>query len=102
MKRALPGLVLAVLLPGAAFAHYPFCNCAMKDGATVRCVGGFSDGTSAAGVPFEVIGYDEQVIATGKSDAASAFEFPRPDGEFYLLFDAGPGHVVEIDHVAIH
>ncbi|MDP3368191.1 MAG: hypothetical protein Q8S49_19430, partial [Pseudomonas sp.] len=27
--------------------------------------------------------------------------FKRPDGEFYVLFDAGPGHVVEIDHTEI-
>jgi hypothetical protein len=27
--------------------------------------------------------------------------FKRPDSEFYVLFDAGPGHVVEVDHADI-
>ncbi len=49
----------------------------------------------------DVIGYDEQILVPGKLGADSTLTFKRPDGEFYVLFDAGPGHVVEIDHADI-
>jgi hypothetical protein len=48
-----------------------------------------------------VIGYDEEILVAGKLDGDSRLSFKRPDGEFYVLFDAGPGHVVEIDHADI-
>ncbi len=53
------------------------------------------------GVTLDVIGYDEQILVPGKLGADSTLTFKRPDGEFYVLFDAGPGHVVEIDHADI-
>ncbi|MNJ02598.1 hypothetical protein D3C73_1626120 [compost metagenome] len=49
----------------------------------------------------DVISYDEQILVPGKLDNDSKLTFKRPNGEFYVLFDAGPGHVVEIDHVDI-
>lgn len=101
MKRLALVLAVAVGLPVTAAAHYPVCACTMKDASTVRCEGGFSDGTPAPGVPVEVIAYDEQVIVRGVTDETSGFEFARPSGEFFVLFDAGPGHVVEIDHPEI-
>ena len=53
------------------------------------------------GVTLDVIGYDEQVLVGGKLGDDSTLTFKRPDGEFYVLFDAGPGHVVEVDHADI-
>ncbi|MFT4013716.1 MAG: hypothetical protein QM682_09985 [Paracoccus sp. (in: a-proteobacteria)] len=88
-------VLLALSAPPAA-AHYPFCNCAAL-GETITCNGGFSDGTSAEGVRLDVISYDEDVLVPAKFDAASKVQFPKPEGEFYILFDAGPGHVVEVD-----
>lgn len=49
----------------------------------------------------DVIGYDEQVLVGGKLGDDSTLTFKRPDGEFYVLFDAGPGHVVEVDYADI-
>lgn len=100
MKRSYLWL-LAALAPLAAAtpaaAHYPFCTCE-KHGETVRCKGGFSDGTGAEGVKLDVIGYDESVLIPGKFGKDSVIEFKPPTGDFYVLFDAGPGHVVEVDH----
>ncbi|MNL87971.1 hypothetical protein D3C87_2174180 [compost metagenome] len=48
-----------------------------------------------------MIGYDEQVLVGGKLGDDSTLTFKRPDGEFYVLFDAGPGHVVEVDYADI-
>lgn len=90
--------LLAMLLSGisSAFAHYPFCTCVLED-SKIICSGGFSDGTSAEGVKVDLISYDERVLAEGKFGADSTARFERPAGEFFVLFDAGPGHVVEVD-----
>ncbi|MDH4990673.1 hypothetical protein QEZ48_07495 [Aquamicrobium lusatiense] len=81
-----------------ALAHNPIAECSVVEGATIECRGGFSDGSGAAGVTLDVISYDEQVLVPGKLDDDSKLRFKRPEGEFYILFDAGPGHVVEIDY----
>ena len=81
-------------------AHNPICQCESQ-GEEVLCTGGFSDGSGAPGVTLDVIGYDEEILVAGKLDMDSRLRFRRPDGEFYVLFDAGPGHVVEIDHTEI-
>lgn len=101
---ALAALAAASALLGTmsvAHAHYPVCECTMADGQTVTCTGGFSDGSKAVGVVLDVIAYDEQVLVKGKLGADSTLSFPRPAQDFYVLFDAGPGHTVEIEHSAI-
>jgi len=37
----------------------------------------------------------------GKLGQDSSLTCKKPDGEFYVLFDAGPGHIVEIDQADI-
>ena len=94
-------LPLLVLSAGPALAHNPMCECEELASGQVKCTGGFSDGSGAAGVTLDVIGYDEQVLVGGKLGDDSTLTFKRPEGEFYVLFDAGPGHVVEVDHADI-
>ena len=97
------GLTLAVLATGAgqAHAHNPLCLCETSDGEEIRCKGGFSDGSGAPGVTIDVISYEEEILIPGKLGDDSSVSFQRPDQEFYILFDAGPGHVVEVDHTEI-
>lgn len=97
---ALAGLV-TLCAAGMAEAHYPICECHMAEGDTVQCTGGFSDGSKAPGVVLDVIAYDEQVLVKGRLGPDSTLSFPRPVQDFYVLFDAGPGHTVEIEHTAI-
>ncbi|WP_418054945.1 hypothetical protein [Pseudomonas versuta] len=95
------GLMALLGLSGQALAHNPMCECkSVKDGQ-IRCTGGFSDGSGAPGVTLDVIGYDETILVPGKLGADSSMTFKRPDAEFYVLFDAGPGHIVEIDQADI-
>lgn len=103
MKHVLRKLTLPLLLlaAGSAWAHNPMCQCEAIGTDQVKCTGGFSDGSGAAGVTLDVIGYDEQVLVPGKLGDDSSMTFKRPGGEFYVLFDAGPGHVVEVDHADI-
>ncbi|MEG1628204.1 hypothetical protein [Pseudomonas sp.] len=98
-RLLLPLLVLGVASP--ALAHNPMCECKPIDGEQIECTGGFSDGSGAPGVTLDVIGYNEEILVPGKLGENSKLTFKRPDGEFYVLFDAGPGHVVEIDYADI-
>ncbi|MBF8780474.1 hypothetical protein [Pseudomonas fulva] len=103
MKQLLRIVLLGVLAStaGPVLAHNPMCECEPVAGDQIKCTGGFSDGSGAPGVTLDVISYDEQVLVGGKLGDDSSLTFKRPDGDFYVLFDAGPGHVVEVDHADI-
>lgn len=97
MKKLVLWLVAALMaMTTPAWAHYPYCTCALEDGK-IACKGGFSDGTGAEGVTLDVIAYDENILIPAKFGPDSVARFDKPTGEFYVLFDAGPGHVVEVD-----
>jgi hypothetical protein len=100
MNMRLIAIVLsaATLFAGSAFAHPPFCICKMIDATTVRCEGGFADGTGVPGVKLDVIRYDESVVLETKFGADSTVSFKRPEGEFYILFDAGAGNSFDVDY----
>lgn len=93
--------LLATACSSVALAHNPMCECKQIDDQQIRCTGGFSDGSGAPGVTLDVVGYDESILVPGKLGSDSTVTFKRPDAEFYVLFDAGPGHVVEIDQADI-
>lgn len=103
MKHLMRRLALPLLLVAAApaLAHNPMCECEPVGSDQIKCTGGFSDGSGAPGVTLDVIGYDEQVLVGSKLGDDSTLTFKRPDGEFYVLLDAGPGHVVEVDYADI-
>ncbi|WP_212631808.1 hypothetical protein [Pseudomonas sp. KB-10] len=103
MKNLYRSLLLAATgtFSSLALAHNPVCQCEAQGDEEIVCVGGFSDGSGAPGVTLDVISYDEEILVAGKLGDDSSLSFKRPEGEFYVLFDAGPGHVVEIDHLDI-
>ena len=86
-----------LFLPGQALAHTPLCSCYDNGDGTITCEGGFSDGSSAAGVEMRVVDSDGKVLLKGKMDEDSEFTCEKPDGPYKVLFDAGPGHLVEVD-----
>jgi hypothetical protein len=98
-KRALAGL--ALLAASTAWAHNPVVECRQVSDDTIICRGGFSDGSLAPGVKLDVVGYDDKVLMAGKLGMDSTLSFKKPAGEFFVLFDAGPGHIVEVDHAEI-
>jgi len=103
MKHWMGALALPLLLGAAlpAQAHNPMCQCSASGTDRITCKGGFSDGGGAPRVTLDVIGYDERVLLAGKLGEDSTLTFKRPEEAFYVLFDAGPGQVVEIDHADI-
>ena len=88
--------VVVLLASGPSLAHTPLCSCYDNGDGTILCEGGFSDGSSAAGVKMRVVGGDGSAILEGKMSDGSEFEFTKPKGNFTVIFDAGPGHAVEI------
>jgi hypothetical protein len=98
LKLTVVILAAVSLFAGGAWAHPPFCICKMIDTTTVRCEGGFANGTGVPGVKLDVIRYDETVLLETKFGPDSTVTFKRPAGEFYILFDAGAGNSFDVDY----
>ncbi len=97
-----PLLTLAIALASAnALAHTPLCSCYDNGDGTVLCEGGFSDGSSAAGIAIRVYDGSGNVVLDGEMNEYSEIEFDKPDGDYRVVFDAGPGHIIEIASRAI-
>ncbi|MCB2190440.1 MAG: hypothetical protein KQI62_02685 [Deltaproteobacteria bacterium] len=98
MKRAtiLIGVAMLVLgLSAGALAHSPICTCYDNGDGSISCEGGFSDGSSAAGVNMYVKQGDKELLK-GAMNADSEFTFKKPKGDYKVVFDAGEGHQVII------
>ncbi|WP_028315285.1 hypothetical protein [Desulfatibacillum aliphaticivorans] len=87
----------SLLMAGAAMAHTPLCSCYDNGDGTITCEGGFSDGSSASGVEIRIVDKDGKVLNQGKMDEDSEYTFDKPDSDYKVEFDAGPGHLVEVD-----
>ncbi|MDY6830646.1 MAG: hypothetical protein SWC96_02210 [Thermodesulfobacteriota bacterium] len=88
---------MVVMGAGLCLAHTPLCFCYDNGDGTVTCEGGFSDGSSAAGVEMRVEDKDGKVLIKGKMDEDSEYTFDKPAVPYKVVFDAGEGHVIEID-----
>ncbi|MBL0917660.1 MAG: hypothetical protein IBJ14_03075 [Hydrogenophaga sp.] len=100
----LPGAVLftaALLASQPSAAHSLLLSCKPSADNAVRCVGGFSDGSDAAGMSIQVKAYDERVLAKGTLGGDSAWVFPRPAGEFFVRLEDGGEHAAEVDHADV-
>nr|WP_321398564.1 hypothetical protein [uncultured Desulfobacter sp.] len=102
MKRKLSAVIFSTLIFGlflipTAQAHTPLCSCYDNGDGSVTCEGGFSDGSSAAGVLMRVEDGAGKVLLQGKMDDDSEFTFNKPAGEYKVQFDAGEGHKITVD-----
>ncbi|RBQ32075.1 hypothetical protein CRU92_04715 [Arcobacter sp. FW59] len=89
-------LGLFAVLPNVALAHSPFFMCEYDDGK-IHCEGGYSDGSSASGVKIKLLSDDGKVLEEKKLDKLSSVTFDKPKSDFYILFDGGIGHSVEVE-----
>lgn len=87
----------AMCFSGAAFAHSPILNCFDNGDGTITCEGGFSDGSSAAGVKMRITDSTGKDIFEGKMNEDSEYSFNKPEGDYKVVFDAGEGHAVEVE-----
>jgi len=84
------------VLPNLALAHSPFFMCEYDDGK-IFCEGGYSDGSRASGVKIKLLNNDGKVLEEKKLDELSSVSFMKPNEDFYILFDGGTGHSVEVE-----
>jgi len=96
MKSLLSAFVPLLILSAPALAHTPLFACYDNADGTVLCEGGFSDGSSAAGVAIRVLGADRSVLLESQLNNLSEIEFDKPAGDYTAVFDAGEGHRLEI------
>lgn len=80
-----------------AYGHNAICDCYDNGDNTITCEGGFSDGGRAVGVPMRVLDGAGKVLVEGAMSDHSDFTFTKPEVDFRVEFDAGEGHVVQID-----
>ena len=80
-----------------SFAHNPICECFDNADGTITCEGGFSDGSTAAGIPLRVRDSNGRILIDAMMSERSEYTFDRPAGRFRVEFDAGDGHVIRID-----
>ncbi len=99
MKKLALGMVLAMSFGASqtAFAHTPLCSCYDFGDNTILCEGGFSDGSSASGVDMYVMDMSGKELLAGKINDNGEFEFKKPSVDYKVQFNAGPGHIIEID-----
>ncbi|WP_415889579.1 hypothetical protein ACMXYV_16940 [Neptuniibacter sp. SY11_33] len=92
--KFIAGWILFMAMPVSA--HSLFMDCEQQE-TDVKCLASFSDGSSVANMPYEVISYNDKLLYSGRTDEASIFKFALPQTDYFILLDAGPGHVVEVD-----
>jgi len=81
---------------GSALAHTPLFSCYDNGDGTVTCEGGFSDGSSAAGVAVHIFDGSGKAIKETKLDEFSELTFDKPAGDYSVQFDAGEGHRIDV------
>lgn len=85
-----------LVLPGLCLAHTPLFSCFDNGDGTIFCEGGFSDGSSAAGVSILIKNASGEVITRGELSRNSDIEFDKPEGDYSVVFDAGEGHEIVV------
>ncbi|HEY0963954.1 MAG TPA: hypothetical protein VGE69_16515 [Pseudomonadales bacterium] len=97
--RLIAAQVLALLLSLAAVhaqAHTPLFDCFDNGDDTITCEGGFSDGSSAAGVGIRVLDAQGKVLEQGDLGEDGSILLKRPAGEFSVVFAAGEEHSITV------
>ncbi|WED24269.1 hypothetical protein L3Q72_15410 [Vibrio sp. JC009] len=96
MKKLVVPMLISAFFSGQALAHTPLCSCYDNGDGTVLCEGGFSDGSSAAGVEMLVLDASGNELIKSEINEDGEFEFNKPSSDYKVVFNAGPGHSIEI------
>ncbi len=96
MFKILIFIIMFVVTVSTAYAHTPLMVCFDNGDNTITCQGGFSDGSSAAGVLMQIQTPSGRIILSGRMDSTAEFIFTKPRGDFVVVLDAGPEHQVKV------
>ncbi len=92
---------VTLLFSVQAHAHFPIMSCWFDASKNVVCEAGYSDASKAVDYSINLYDYDDNLIDKAQTDKASQVTFIQPQGEFYIVFDAGHESPVEVDVVEI-
>ncbi|MEM1141758.1 MAG: hypothetical protein AAF671_10175 [Pseudomonadota bacterium] len=88
----------------SAQAHFPTLDCGAYDeggNKQLRCVAGFSDGSSTGEVELQVFTYEEELIEVVMTNAKGEAVLAMPEGEFFIVFDANHESPAEFDYAEL-
>ncbi len=94
--RVIVPLLLSFGFAIPAQAHTPLFDCFDNGDDTITCEGGFSDGSSAAGVAIRVLDAQGKVLEQGELDDAGSITLMRPESVFSVVFAAGEEHSLTV------
>lgn len=100
MKKVWVASLLVGVVSSSLLAHTALMNCFDNGDGTIGCEAGYSDGSSASGVPLKVLQNGKTVYEV-KMDKNSEATFKKPEGEYRVILDGGDGHAVSIQSSAI-
>ena len=89
-------LVALMAYAGIASAHTPLFACYDNGDETVTCEGGFSDGSSAAGIAVHIFDANGTVLQDTELDEYGEITFDKPGDGYSVQFDAGEGHQIDV------
>lgn len=97
MKKMLAFFVL-LFCYGAVFAHSPLLSVEANSDGTLYVEGGFSNGSSAAGVKLYLKDKETgEVLWEGVFPENGSIILPIPNAPYTVTFDGGPGHLITKD-----
>lgn len=100
MKKVLVASLLASFVSSSLLAHTALMNCFDNGDGTIGCEAGYSDGSSASGVPLKVL-QNGKTLYEVKLDKNSETTFKKPQGDYSVVLDGGDGHAVRIQSSSI-
>ena len=93
MKPLLCTALALLFLVSAAHAHTLFMTVTDNEDGTITVEGMYSTGSVASHTDVRLETPEGKVFFTGKTDADGELEITKPDGEYTVILDGGPGHV---------
>jgi hypothetical protein len=96
LKTLMVLFAFGLFFTGICQAHTPLFSCFDNGDGSITCEGGFSDGSSAAGVAVRVVDKDGKVLMEDKLDEFSEYTVKKPAQKFSVIFDAGEGHQIKV------
>lgn len=96
MKKLAACVLFLACYSGQATAHTPLFSCYDLGDNIILCEGGFSDGSSAAGVEVVVLDGAGKSLLQSEINGDGEIEFAKPAGGYQVIFNAGPGHSIAL------
>ena len=94
--RFVIGISLIILLSRIVLAHSPYLMVVDNEDGTIDITAGYSNGASGAGVNILLKSKESgNILWQGRLDSLGEITCPKQKVPYIIVFDGGPGHVLE-------